>query len=178
VLAIPVRGVRIDLRLGQLAGERLDLALVRREREVHGRQDIDVRHVLLLAAVAAGLAGCRGARGPESVVEAWSDAVNDGDNERAARLFADEAQVVQGGRTIVFHDRSEARSWNAALPCSGRILTLDAKDDLAEATFVLADRGDTACDAPGATARVLVRVREGKIVLWHQLASDEPSQVV
>jgi limonene-1,2-epoxide hydrolase len=138
-----------------------------------------VRRVFLLVALAAGLAGCGGeARGPESVVEAWSDAVNDGDNERAARLFADEAQVVQGGRTLVFHDRSEARAWNAALPCSGRILKIDAKDDLAEATFVLADRGETACDAPGATARVLVRVRDGKIVLWHQLASDEPSQVV
>ena len=36
------------------------------------------------------------AYGPQSVVRAWSEAVNTGDNEGAARLFADGARVVQG----------------------------------------------------------------------------------
>jgi hypothetical protein len=128
--------------------------------------------------VALALAGCGGSRGPESVVRAWSDAVNAGDNDRAARLFADEAEIVQGTRVLVFHEGREARAWNEALPCAGRIVGLRARGDTVEATFVLSDRGARPCDAPGATARVLARVRDGKIVLWHQLASDARPGVV
>jgi hypothetical protein len=39
------------------------------------------------------------------------------------------------------------------------------------ATFLLGNRLRSRCDGPGTRALALVRVRDGKIVLWHQLES-------
>ncbi|MGH3105164.1 MAG: nuclear transport factor 2 family protein [Gaiellaceae bacterium] len=120
-------------------------------------------------AVLALAAGCGG--GPpsaESVVRAWSEALNSGDNEAAADLFAPGAEVVQGV-SFVLETRAEAMRFNAALPCSGEIVELVTEGDTVTATFVLGDRETSACDAPGAEAVAAFRIREGKIVLWHQL---------
>jgi hypothetical protein len=137
--------------------------------------------------VATGLAvlalapGCGG--GPpsaESVVRAWSESLNTGDNEAAADLFAPSAQVIQG-RRFVLETRREAIAFNASLPCSGQIVELDTRADTVIATFRLGDRETSRCDAPGAEARAAFRVREGKIVLWHQLpdaAGAAPGEAV
>ena len=75
-----------------------------------------------LAAVAL-LAGCgSGAPSTESVVRAWSQALNDDDNERAADLFAPDAQVVQSGHELTLRTHADAVAWNASLPCSGKIV--------------------------------------------------------
>jgi ketosteroid isomerase-like protein len=127
--------------------------------------------VLLVVAV-----GCGGAsKSGEDVVRAWSEALNAGDNEAAAELFAPGAEVVQGGRTIRLETRDEATAWNSALPCSGRIVEIETNGDTVTATFLLGDRTTSPCDAPGARATAAFRIEDGKIVLWHQL-SGEPEQ--
>jgi limonene-1,2-epoxide hydrolase len=123
------------------------------------------------------LAGC-GSTPPsaESVVRAWSQELNTGDNEGAAKLFAPGAKVVQAGTAIRLNTHAEALAWNTALPCSGRLVSIKTTGDLTRATFVLGDRPKKKCDGPGQRATAIFRVRNGKIVLWHQ-TSGEPEPV-
>jgi limonene-1,2-epoxide hydrolase len=108
---------------------------------------------------------------PESVVRAWSQELNQGDNEGAAKLFAPGAEVVQAGTTLRLDTRAQAVAWNAALPCSGRIVSIKTKGDTTTATFVLGERPERKCDGPGERATAIVRVHKGKIVLWHQTSA-------
>ena len=132
----------------------------------------------LLAALLL-LAGCGGgSASPESVVRAWSQSINSDDNEAAARLFAPGAEVIQGGRVVTLRTLAEALAWNRALPCSGKIVSISTKGEDATATFLLGDREESRCDGPGSTATAIVRVREGKIVLWHQTGGSPPEDPV
>jgi hypothetical protein len=128
---------------------------------------------LVAAALVAGCGG--GSPSPESVVRAWSNRLNEGDNEAAAKLFALGAEIIQPGRTIRLDSTSEALAFNIALPCSGEIVALSSAGDTVRATFRLGDRESSRCDGPGAEVRTVFRVREGKIVLWHQLPSPVPA---
>ena len=101
-------------------------------------------------------------------MRAWSNAVNSGDNEAAAALFAPGARVIQR-RVFVLDTEEKAVAFHAALPCAGEITKLESKGDTVTATFRLADRESSWCDAPGARARTRFRVRDGKIVRWEQL---------
>ncbi len=122
---------------------------------------------------AAFLAGCgSGQPSAESVVRAWSHALNADDNATAAELFAPDAQIVQGGEVQRLHNRREALAWNAALPCSGRILSIKSRGQTATATFLLGDRLHSRCDGPGQKATAVFKVVRGKIVLWHQAGSE------
>ena len=115
------------------------------------------------------LAGC-GSSAPstESVVRAWSQELNSGNNEAAAKLFAPGAEVVQGQTEIKLTTLQDAIAWNTNLPCSGRIVSIDSNGNTARATFVLGDRQKQKCDGPGQRATAIFRVKKGKIVLWHQ----------
>jgi hypothetical protein len=130
-----------------------------------------VRFLLLIAATLAliGVSCGRGSTSAEGVVRAWSSALNAGDNESAADLFATNAEVIQGGADQRFRNRRDAVEWNAGLPCSGRIVRIETRGNDVTATFVLGDRPTSRCDGPGAKARAVIRVRDGKIVLWHQV---------
>ena len=125
--------------------------------------------------VTALVSGC-GSSTPsaESVLRAWSQELNSGDNEAAAKLFARGARVVQGGYVARLETYEQAVAWNARLPCSGRIVSLTSDRNTARATFVLGDRQTSKCDGPGERATALIRVRAGKIVLWHQTGSTAP----
>jgi limonene-1,2-epoxide hydrolase len=131
--------------------------------------------VLLVAAVAAATAGC-GSSPPstESVVRAWSQALNSEDNQGAANLFAPGAEIVQGDRVVTLRTHAEAVEWNRELPCSGRIVSIKSAGHTATATFELGDRSDSRCDGPGQRATAIFRVVKGKIVLWHQTATPTP----
>jgi hypothetical protein len=136
-----------------------------------------VRPLLVFTlAVAAFAAGC-GSSEPsaESVVRAWSQALNSDDNERAADLFAPDAEIVQAGRTLRLRTHADAVEWNSALPCSGRIVSIRADGQTATATFELGDREHSSCDGPGEQATAIFRVVKGKIVLWHQTDESAPS---
>jgi limonene-1,2-epoxide hydrolase len=134
------------------------------------------------ASVAVGLttvallAGC-GSDAPsaESVVRAWSQALNDDDNDGAADLFARDAQVVQAGRELTLKTHADAVAWNAALPCSGKLVSIDSHGNTATATFVLRDRRHSRCNGPGERASALFKVVKGKIVLWHQTPAEGPT---
>ena len=121
------------------------------------------------------LTGCGGSRSAsaEDVVRAWSAALDRNDNERAARLFANGAQIVQNGeQTLGTH--ADAVRWNAGLPCGGRISRLEVhgKTEVL-AIFELQARPQHRCDGVGARAAALFRVEHGLIVLWHQTAVPE-----
>ena len=135
-----------------------------------------MRFLLLTGAVLAliGAACGGGSTSPEGVVRAWSSAVNAGDNETAADQFASNAEIVQGGAEQRFRTRADAVDWNAGLPCSGRIVQLQVRGAEVTATFILGDRPTSRCDGPGAKARAVIRVRHGKIVLWHQVPVPQP----
>jgi hypothetical protein len=135
-----------------------------------------VRFLLFTGAVLAliGAACGGGSTSAEGVVRAWSSAVNAGDNQTAADQFATHAEIVQGGVEQRFRTRADAVDWNAGLPCSGRIVQLETRGAEVTATFVLGDRPASRCDGPGAKARAVIRVRHGKIVLWHQVPVPQP----
>jgi limonene-1,2-epoxide hydrolase len=125
--------------------------------------------IAVVLALVAVLAGCSSTPpSAQSVVRAWSQALNSGDNEGAANLFAPGAKVVQGDLVLRLVTHQQAVAWNTGLPCSGRIVRIVEHGDTARATFVLGNRQKTTCDGPGQVATAIVRVRKGKIVLWHQ----------
>ena len=128
--------------------------------------------LLFSLALALALAGCGSTPpSPESVVRAWSQELNQGDNQAAAKLFAPGAEVVQAGTTLRLDTHAQAVAWNAGLPCSGRIVSIKANGNTTTATFVLGDRPEHKCDGPGRRATAIFRVRKGKIVLWHQTST-------
>jgi limonene-1,2-epoxide hydrolase len=131
-----------------------------------------VKAALAALAVALLAAGC-GSSPPstESVVRAWSQALNMDDNRGAADLFAPNAEVVQGSTILRLRTHADAVRWNTALPCSGRIVSIRSKGQTATATFELGDRQHSRCDGPGEKATAIFRVVKGKIVLWHQTGS-------
>ena len=122
--------------------------------------------------IAAAVGGCGSTPpSPESVVRAWSEELNSGDNEAAAKLFAPGAEVVQAGTTVRLETQAQAVAWNAALPCSGRLVSIKTNGDTTTATFILGDRQQSKCDGPGRRATAIFRVHKGKIVLWHQTST-------
>jgi limonene-1,2-epoxide hydrolase len=128
---------------------------------------------LTLAALvsAAFLTGCGGHKpaSPESVVRAWSAAINAGDDEKAADLFAPGAVVIQGIQ-LTLATRGDAVQWNSGLPCAGFVQSVDVEGEQATAVFVLGGRTGHRCDAPGQKAAAVFVVHEGKIVSWHQVS--------
>ena len=127
---------------------------------------------LLFVVLAASCGG--GPPSPESVVRAWNEAVNSGDNEAAARLFAPGARVIQADRVYRLADRGDAIAFNAGLPCSAEIVEIETQGQTVTATFSLADRTTSRCDAPGVEVTAVFEISDGKIVVWEQLPGNEP----
>ena len=135
-----------------------------------------VTGALISLAAIAFLAGCgSGSPSAESVVRAWSAALNQDDNNTAASLFAQGAEVVQNGHVLTLRNRHQAVAWNSALPCSGKIVSIHTRGQTATATFVLGDRRHSQCDGPGQEATAIFKVVRGKIVLWHQTNTKGPT---
>jgi len=137
---------------------------------------VRVAGALVSLAAIAFLAGCgSGSPSAESVVRAWSAALNQDDNNTAASLFAQGAEVVQNGHVLTLRNRRQAVAWNSALPCSGKIVSIHTRGQTATATFVLGDRRHSQCDGPGQEATAIFKVVHGKIVLWHQTNAKGPT---
>jgi len=127
----------------------------------------------LIAVIAVLAAGCGGSSpSTQSVVRAWSQALNAEDNKSAADLFAPGAEVVQGSNVTRLRTHAEAEAWNSSLPCSGQIVSIKSHGQTVRATFRLGDRQHSRCDGPGELATAIFRVVKGKIVLWHQAESS------
>jgi limonene-1,2-epoxide hydrolase len=126
--------------------------------------------VLVIALLAATVAGsASAAAAPSDVVRAWSRALNANDNERAARLFAPNARVIQPGVDVRLRTHAIAVAFNDALPCAGKIVAITVRGERATATFVLGTRPKHRCDGLGQKAAALFVVRGGKIVRWQQV---------
>jgi limonene-1,2-epoxide hydrolase len=128
---------------------------------------------ILVALVALTACGARRTANAESVARAWSAALDRSDDEAAATLFASSAEVVQNG-VLVLRTHRQAVAWNRTLPCGGRITRVirQAKDQVL-VVFRLTERPGHRCDGPGQDAAAVFRVRDGKIVLWHQTPVPE-----
>jgi len=123
-----------------------------------------------VAFVVLALAACgnHAPRSPEAVARAWSSDLNRNDNRAAGALFARDATIVQTG-AMLLHSRADAVQWNALLPCGGTITSVKANGrNQVLVIFTLTERPRHRCDAPGSSAATIFRVRNGKIVLWHQ----------
>ncbi|MGH3002930.1 MAG: hypothetical protein ACRDM1_09785 [Gaiellaceae bacterium] len=130
---------------------------------------------ILLTALALTACGSHRPRSPEDVARSWSAALDRGDDEGAARLFADGAEVVQG-EALTLRTHADAVRWNAALPCGATILSVTKRSPTdVLVVFRLDERPRHACDGPGQRAAALFRVRAGKIVLWHQTPVPQPA---
>jgi len=130
------------------------------------------RLLVLTAAVGLVLAGAACGEetpSPEEVVRAWSMALNGGENDAAAELFAENATIVQGDFYARLPTHEAALAFNESLPCSGEIVELRVEGDQVIATFVLGDRPASPCDGPGQRATALFVVEDGMIVLWQQV---------
>lgn len=119
------------------------------------------------------LAGCgNGSPPPEAVVRAWSDAVNSGDNERAAKLLAPGAIAIQGTQEHVLRQYADAVDWNAAQPCARLVRSILTHGDIVTATFLLRDRAAKGgCARAGGTETTEFEVRDKRIVFLRRLAS-------
>jgi len=125
--------------------------------------------------VLAPSAAAKAPPGPAAVVRAWTAALNRGDNETAANLFAKNAVVIQNGLRLVLFTHHLAVLWMEGVPCSGRLVHVKVTQDIADAIFVLGARKGIKCDAPGIKARAAFVVRKGKIVRWVQLPVPKPA---
>ena len=128
VVAVPRGGMRFDLGACEVAGERLDLALLRRELEVHGghTNDVKVAAGMILAAVA--LAALRSP--PRTLARV-----------RRAKLERRPRPERQRGRSLVVRRRRTRRPGRrdrAARPCGGgaveRVAAVRRQDRLGRGT--------------------------------------------
>ena len=133
---------------------------------------------LLLLVVALAACGSHKAATPTQVARAWSAALNRDDNKAAAKLFAKDAQVIQGDVTVL-HSKDDALQWNRLLPCGGTVLGVSVqKTDEVLVVFQLKERPGHLCDGPGQEAAAVFRVKNGKIVVWHQVPPPPPGATV
>jgi hypothetical protein len=133
------------------------------------------RLVALGLTLLLALPACGRASGPSAanVVRDWSAALDAYDNERAASLFAPNIAIVQGDQLRRLRTHAEAVSWNARLPCTGKIASLKQNGSAVEVTFRLRSGRHRQCEDPaGAEVIAMLVVEHGKIVLWDQIGSQ------
>jgi hypothetical protein len=126
---------------------------------------------LLIGILAIASTGCGGskAKDPEAVVDSWSQAINGGDDEAAAKLFAKDAVVIQDGQRLTLATQADALAFNASLPCGAKVVGKKTDGNDVTTTFTLTRRPGHMCDGTGESAVTVFTVSGGKITLWHQL---------
>jgi hypothetical protein len=105
-----------------------------------------------------------------AVVSTWTKRLDANDNAGLARLFTLPATLIQPPYELKLTTRAEIADWHSGLPCSGRIVALSFRRNTATATFRLANRGATKCDAPGTLAAARFTIVKGLISTWEQAA--------
>jgi len=147
----------------------------------------------VLTLLAIGAAGCGGGSGDgddgktdgskptpppgreasaEDVIRGWNKAVNAGEHERAADLFAIDAVVEQAGVEIRLRTRADAVDFNDSLPCRAEVTEIEPEGDASVVDFDLREGADGGCP-DGGRAAVRFVIRDGKIREWRQLPPPE-----
>jgi hypothetical protein len=136
------------------------------------------RGAILLAVVVAGCGSSATKPSPpsqpheplpgEAVVRGWTEALYNGQYERAANYFARGA-IVQQSETVVLTTHVKALAFNLSLPCRAKVTGVKQEPrGVLLASFKLFPGRGGGC-ARGGTARVRFFVRDGKIESWRQL---------
>ena len=111
------------------------------------------------------------------VIEAWSDALREGDVDAAAGYFATPS-VAENGPLLRIRNRRDARLFNRSLPCGATLLRAESEGDFTTATFELSERPGPGTCGPGAggEAQTAFVIEDGKITEWRRVAlgGDEP----
>ena len=139
--------------------------------------------IVVALIIGSGLGACGGdnefgdTRSPsaESVIREWAETLRAGDVRGAAEFFALPSVVANGTEPIILRTRSDARTFNASLPCGARLLRTSSASGYTTAVFRLTERpGPGTCGTgTGMTARTTFVVRDGKIHEWRRVA-DKP----
>ena len=142
---------------------------------------------LALSALAA--AGCGGGddssqasvpgnADPEAVqvIDSWSDALREGDVEKASSYF-DLPTIVQNGTPpLRINSRRGIDAFNGSLPCGAKLTRAEEEGRFIIATFELTERpGDGTCGSGvGASAATAFVIVDGLITEWRRVP-DEPT---
>jgi hypothetical protein len=112
------------------------------------------------------------------VIEAWSDALREGDIDAAASYFAIPS-IAENGALLRIRNRDDARLFNLSLPCGATLVDAATEGDFTTATFELSERpGPGTCgQGSGGTAETAFVISDGEITEWRRvaLAGTEPA---
>ena len=110
--------------------------------------------------------------GDVEVIEAWSDALREGDIEAAAEYFAIPS-VAENGLLLRIRSADDARLFNQSLPCGATLVSAESQGDFTTATFELTERpGPGTCgQGTGGTAQTSFVIEDGKITEWRRVAT-------
>ena len=105
------------------------------------------------------------------VIEAWSDALREGDIDTAASYFA-LPSIAENGALLRIRDRDDARLFNLSLPCGATLVDAETEGDFTTATFELSERpGPGSCgQGSGGTAETAFVISDGEITEWRRVA--------
>ncbi len=105
------------------------------------------------------------------VIEAWSDALREGDIDAAASYFA-LPSVAENGALLRIRNRDDARLFNLSLPCGATLVEAETEGDFTTATFELSERpGPGTCgQGSGGTAETAFVISDGEITEWRRVA--------
>jgi limonene-1,2-epoxide hydrolase len=111
--------------------------------------------------------------GDVEVIEAWSDALRDGDIDAAAEYFA-LPSVAENGVLLRIRNADDARLFNQSLPCGAILVEAESQGDFTSATFELTERpGPGTCgQGTGGTAQTSFVIEDGKITEWRRVATQ------
>ncbi len=137
-----------------------------------------MRRLVAAALLLFALGGCGGGdTSPESVVRAWSEAVNRHDDEAAAGLFAPGALVTSGPVAFKLSTHEAAVRMHAALPCTSKLVETVSEGDTVIANFRLDERSFSGmCGGRGLLEAAIFTVEDDRIVAWEVLG--RPGAVV
>jgi hypothetical protein len=109
-----------------------------------------------------------------TVIDRWATALRDGDVDAAARFFAVPSLVQNGPVPLRIRSRSDAKLFNASLPCGAELTEARPEGGFVVATFTLTERpGPGTCgQGTGETAQAAFAIEDGEIVEWRRIFED------
>jgi hypothetical protein len=107
------------------------------------------------------------------VIQAWVGALDRGNVDAAASYFALPSVAENGPLLLHITTHSQARAFNATLPCGAHVIRASTAGRFTTATFRLDERpGPGSCGpGSGSVAKTAFVIRSGKIVQWRRVGA-------